>query len=85
MTGDSRMTVDVRLFGRYRDLTAGEAVTVELPSGARVGDLVTALHASGLGPLPPRPLVAVNLAPATDDTRLNETDEIALIPPAAGG
>jgi molybdopterin converting factor small subunit len=35
--------------------------------------------------IPPRPLCAVNLAHVGLDTRLAEGDEVALLPPLAGG
>jgi molybdopterin converting factor small subunit len=35
--------------------------------------------------IPPRPLCAVNLTHAGLDTRLAEGDEVALLPPLAGG
>ena len=79
------MTIVVRLFGRYRDLSPQEAISVELGEGARVRDLVAALHARGMEALPERPVVAVNLSPAPDDQMLKSSDEVALIPPAAGG
>ena len=35
--------------------------------------------------IPPRPLCAVNLSHAPLETRLTEGDEVALLPPLAGG
>jgi molybdopterin synthase catalytic subunit len=80
------LTLTVRLFGRYRDLAPGPSLSVDLPADARVSDLVRTLHGLPLGaPLPDRPVVAVNHRPAPDDHPLAEGDEIALIPPVAGG
>lgn len=82
----SSLTVTVRLFGRYRDLAAGSRLHVDLPSRATVADLVAALHALELEiRLPDRPVVAVNHQPAPDGQALAADDEIALIPPVAGG
>jgi molybdopterin converting factor small subunit len=82
----SSLTVTVRLFGRYRDLSAASTLDVDVPSRATVADLVAALHAMELDvPLPDRPVVAVNHKPAPDGQALGADDEIALIPPVAGG
>jgi len=82
----SSRTVTVRLFGRYRDLATGSTIDVDIPSRATVADLVAGLHALKLEvPLPERPVVAVNHRPAPDGQALAPDDEIALIPPVAGG
>lgn len=80
------LSVTVRLFGRYRDLAPGPSLDVHVPAPATVADLVAALHALSLEPrLPDRPVVAVNHRPAPDGQVLGTDDEIALIPPVAGG
>ena len=59
---------------------------VSVPPGATVGDMVARVQAAGGAErLPPRPLVAVNQAYASYDHVLVAGDEIALIPPVAGG
>lgn len=84
MPGALKLTV--RLFGRYRDLAPGPALDIELPAQATVADLVRTLHELPLGaPLPDRPVVAVNHRRAEDSLRLADDDEVALIPPVAGG
>lgn len=85
MTAGSTRQVRVRLFGKYRDLAPGSWLELDLPPGATVGDLVSELHRQELGPLPARPVVAVNHRPAGDGVLLEPDDEIALIPPVAGG
>ena len=77
--------IDVRLFGRYRDLADGPTLRLEVPEDCTVAELVEALHRRAPGDLPARPLVAVNHRPAADGERISEGDEIALIPPVAGG
>lgn len=84
MTGTA-LRFDVRLFGRYRELADGDTLVLDLAPGATVADLVAALHAAVDGPLPSRPVVAVNRRPAADGVVLGAGDEIALIPPVAGG
>lgn len=82
---DTALRVDVRLFGRYRELAEGGRLAVELPASATVADLVAALHEEAPGRLPERPVVVVNRRPAADDLAIGVGDEIALIPPVAGG
>ncbi len=82
---DTALRVDVRLFGRYRELADGGALAVDLPAGATVADLVTALHRAAADSLPARPVVAVNRRPAGDEVVIGPDDEVALIPPVAGG
>ena len=82
---DTALRVDVRLFGRYRELAEGGTLAIDLSPGATVADLVAALHDKAVGRLRDRPVVAVNRRPAPDDLVLGTEDEIALIPPVAGG
>ncbi|GAB3499491.1 molybdopterin converting factor subunit 1 [Spirosoma knui] len=79
-------TVSVLLFGITRDLTGQSMVTVPLPNGASVHDLLTEIHqqypaVAGIRSL----LVAVNGEYAEAEQVLSGTDEIALIPPVSGG
>jgi len=76
----------VRLFARYAELFGAEQVEVMLPPDARVADLITALRVlPGGASLPAQPFVAVNLAQASLSTAVRAADEIALLPPLAGG
>jgi sulfur-carrier protein len=51
-----------------------------------VADLVTALRAlPGAEKLPPRPMIAVNHSYAAYEQALHPGDEVAVIPPVAGG
>ena len=59
---------------------------VPLAAGATVADwLGTQLRDGHGADLPPRPLVAVNQEYAPYDRVIEAGDEIALIPPVAGG
>jgi molybdopterin converting factor small subunit len=59
---------------------------VELSAGASVKDLLDRVRGlPGAERLPPTPLVAVNQQYATTHQRLTAGDEVALIPPVAGG
>jgi molybdopterin converting factor small subunit len=76
----------VRLFARYAELFGAEQVEVMLPSNARVADLITALRSlPGGATLPAAPFVAVNMAQASLELPIKSVDEIALLPPLAGG
>ncbi|MBX3133009.1 MAG: MoaD/ThiS family protein [Gemmatimonadaceae bacterium] len=77
----------VQLFASWSD-TLGPMVEVELPDGARVSDLLATLAAQAKAKSPkplPRPLVAVNQRYAKPDQALAAGDELAIIPPVAGG
>ena len=59
---------------------------MQLEDGARVRDAVTRVRAHPrAGSLPPAPLLAVNAEYASADRALAEGDEVAIIPPVAGG
>jgi molybdopterin converting factor subunit 1 len=76
----------VLLFASYADALGAPAIDLDLPAGSTVRDLVHAVRAlPGAAALPPQPLVAVNLAYARADRVLDAHDEVALIPPVAGG
>ncbi len=81
------MIVRTLFFATYRDLAGTDEVAVELPAGARVVDLVRQLRAGGtaLSSLPESPVVAVNMDYAPLATVLADGDEVAFIPPVAGG
>lgn len=85
MIAEAGVKVEVRLFGRYRELAPAASITLDLPAGATVADLVSQLHRRLPGRLPTRPVVAVERRPAADDVALEAGHEIALIPPVAGG
>lgn len=80
------MQVALRLFASYADALGTRSMSVTLPDGAIVGDAVAYVRAlPGAERLPPAPLVAVNAEYAPLDRRLSAGDEVALIPPVAGG
>jgi molybdopterin converting factor subunit 1 len=80
------MTVAVLLFASYADVLGGDRLTVDLPSGASVRDVLDHIRTlPGAERLPPAPMVAVNQQYATARHRLTAGDEVAIIPPVAGG
>jgi molybdopterin converting factor subunit 1 len=78
--------VTVLLFASYADAFGRPSLRVELPPGSTVKDLVTYLSTlPRVRDLPDVPLVAVNAEYARADQILAPGDEVAIIPPVAGG
>lgn len=81
------VTVRTRFFAAYRDLLGTESTAVELPDGATVEDLVRVLRSRGgaYASLPEDPPVAVNREYVDARASLKGGDEVAFLPPVAGG
>lgn len=81
------LTIRVLLFASYREMAGVQELRLALPGGSRVRDLVQLLRArgGGLASLPGDPPVAVNHTYVPADTELRDGDEVALLPPVAGG
>jgi len=81
------MRVTVKLFGSVREAVGAKELQVELPEGARVADLRKTLAPDHeiFERLGDRLATSVNLEMARPDTRLADGDEVALLPPVAGG
>ena len=77
------MNVRVLLFAGLREKAGTGEISLELVASARVKDLREKLNLSEneWNPL----AFAVNQVYAPQDTSLKEGDEVALIPPVAGG
>ncbi|MBE0593430.1 MAG: MoaD/ThiS family protein [Gemmatimonadales bacterium] len=82
-----RVAVHCRLFARYAELAGTDAIDLDLPTGATVEQAVRALRTRfGDGvKIPARPLAAVNREHAEPGRVLADGDELALLPPLAGG
>ncbi len=81
------MRVQTLFFASYRDLVGTHRLEVELPEGTTVAGLVSALRGRGepFARLPEDPAVAVNLEYSGSSAALKHGDEVAFIPPVAGG
>ena len=80
------MSVTVLLFASYADALGVPSLSLELAQGATVSDVLADIAARpGGAVLPVRPLVAVNQRYAAPSTPVHPGDEVALIPPVAGG
>lgn len=78
--------VTVQLFASYADLVGSSTLEVPLRQGDKVSDLLRSMRSlPAASMLPDTPRVAVNRAFASESTTLQSSDEIALIPPVAGG
>jgi molybdopterin converting factor small subunit len=79
-------TVTVQLFASYAESFGGATLQLPLKTGSTVADLLDNLRLlPGASILPDSPRVAVNKKFATVDQLVAAGDEIALIPPVAGG
>ena len=80
------MTVRVLLFASYADAVGTAELSLELPADARVRDVLSRVKTLASGKrIPDKPLVAVNQRYAADDQPVTAADEVAIIPPVAGG
>jgi molybdopterin converting factor small subunit len=76
----------VQLFASYADLVGKPTIEVPLNPGDMVSDLLRNLRAlPAASTLPPIARVAVNQSFAGDSMLVHSGDEVALIPPVAGG
>jgi molybdopterin synthase catalytic subunit len=76
------MKVRVRLFAGLREQAGTSERELDLPDGSRLADVWAPL---GLGEEPEGLLYAVNKEYAPAERRLDDGDEVALIPPVSGG
>jgi molybdopterin converting factor subunit 1 len=80
------MTVTLLFFASYADALGVSSLDMELPRESTVAELLTAVRTRQCGELlPPTPLVAVNQEYASLDATVCDGDEVAFIPPVAGG
>jgi molybdopterin converting factor subunit 1 len=82
------MMVSVRLFAMLREAAGRDALELDLPDGATVGELLAEVRRrDGLADVATRMTVvaAVNREYADASHRLRPGDQVALIPPVSGG
>jgi molybdopterin converting factor small subunit len=79
--------VRVRFFARYAEWLGMEEASVALPLPATALDVVRRVREAlpGGARLPERPLVAVNLTHVKLEAPVHAGDEVAILPPLAGG
>jgi MoaE-MoaD fusion protein len=81
------MKIGVLFFGVLKDLVGRSGECIDLPEGARVGELLSyyARRAPPLEAMLPSLAISVNREYAEVDRALREGDEVALLPPVSGG
>ncbi|PYP60800.1 MAG: molybdopterin synthase sulfur carrier subunit [Gemmatimonadetes bacterium] len=86
-TGTATASIRVRLFARYAELVGRTEAAVSVALPATVGDVLRRLRdeVPAARALPERPLAALNLRQVKLDARVEDGDEVALLPPIAGG
>lgn len=79
-------SIRVLLFASYADALGTSRLELEVDESATVADVLAELRGRDPGRrLPPAPLVAVNESYARPDSPVHAGDEVAVIPPVAGG
>lgn len=78
--------LQVLLFASYAEAFGAAAVTIAVPDSGTVADVIAALRVlPGGHVLPPRPLVAVDRRYSPGTVAVKAGQEVAVIPPVAGG
>lgn len=87
MTQTRTATIQVRLFARYAELAGAERFALVLDAPATVAEVLERIRTEvpGAGVIPARPLCALNAVQARADEIVREGDELAILPPVAGG
>jgi molybdopterin converting factor small subunit len=80
------VTLRVLLFASYAETLGVDSFELTVDSPATVADALERLRAlPGGEKLPPRPLCALNLSQVSASAPLASGDELAVLPPLAGG
>jgi len=79
--------VSVRFFARYAELAGCTWSAVNVATPATVADVIARVREvfPGTQAPPPRPLAALNQRQVRLDAAVSDGDEVALLPPLAGG
>ena len=86
MLHDMPATIRVLLFARYAELFGADHLDLAGRPGMTVSDVVSPIRQlPGGDGLPSRPLCALNLRQAEGTEPVAAGDEVALLPPLAGG
>ena len=81
------VTVRVLFFARYAELVGRADMTLDITRPATVADVIRRVRHEipGGTRIPEQPLAALNAAHARLDAAVADGDEVALLPPMAGG
>ena len=81
------MRIHLLYFASFREARGRDEEEIEVPDGARVRELWTQLcsEVPRFAAFPSMPPAAVNREYVRGDTALRDGDEVAFLPPVAGG
>ena len=81
------LRVRCRFFARYAEVLGRDEITFDMPRASLVADAVERVRRDVQGgtSLPQTPMVAVNREHVLQDRPLQDGDELAFLPPLAGG
>jgi molybdopterin converting factor small subunit len=81
------LTLTVQFLARYAELVGTETTQVTIQSPATVSHVLGVIRNlfPGAQQIPSRPLCALNLSQVDLSTHVSEGDELAFLPPVAGG
>jgi molybdopterin converting factor subunit 1 len=79
------MTLRVLLFASWADALGARSVDLDVDDDVTAGEVLRALSARAPGARLPRAALAVNRSIVGSATRIARGDEVAVIPPVAGG
>ena len=79
--------VSVRFFARYAELAGCDSSAVTVSTPATVSDVIARVREvfPATAAMPARPLAALNRRQVKLDVRVDDGDEVALLPPLSGG
>jgi len=79
--------IHVRFFARYAEFVGREEAVLDVALPATVGDVVRRVRDElpGGREIPERPMAALNLTHVKLDASVQDGDEVAFLPPLAGG
>ena len=79
--------ISVRFFARYAELAGCTWSHVNVDTPTTVADVIARVREvfPGTQAMPAKPLAALNRQQVKLDERVNEGDEVALLPPLSGG
>ena len=80
------MAITIKLFAHYRDILGKSELSLPMRDGLTVSDIYDATIGERANPqLRKSTMFAVNETYVSADTKLNDGDRVAFIPPVSGG